>query len=345
MRLLLLLLLLLISFPSFGQESQAQRLQDEHIKILCIGNSFSMDATLCLPQLIVDMGVPNSKQCVYCAMYAGASLDYWWEHCSRGDTIAYLYRMSGTKLEDRPWTVAELLHLPWDVVILQQASVYSDQLETYRPYLKNMVEMVRRESANPEVIIAFQMTWSKHPTARTGPYGTEGWQRIAQTVRLMCQEVGITTIIPTGTVLQNMRRTELNTPLLITRDAFHLAYGIGQYAAALAFYESICRPITGKSALGIPPSEAMKAIHAGEEGFLPITDENFRLIHDCVKAAMTNPFELTTDASAIDLPLVSSPSNSFSPTAIYNLSGRQLLQPQPGVNIVGGKKVLVRPNR
>ena len=102
MRLLLLLLLLLISFPSFGQESQAQRLQDEHIKILCIGNSFSMDATLCLPQLIVDMGVPNSKQCVYCAMYAGASLDYWWEHCSRDDTIAYLYRMSGTKLEDRP---------------------------------------------------------------------------------------------------------------------------------------------------------------------------------------------------------------------------------------------------
>ena len=60
---------------------------------------------------------------------------------------------------------------------------------------------------------------------------------------------------------------------------------------------------------------------------------------------MTNPFELTTDASAIDLPLVSSPSNSFSPTSIYNLSGRQLLQPQPGVNIVGGKKVLVRPNR
>lgn len=205
--------------------------------------------------------------------------------------------------------------------------------------------MVRRESANPDVTIAFQMTWSKHPTARTGPYGTEGWQRIAQTVRQMCQEVGITTIIPTGTVLQNMRRTELNTPLLITRDAFHLAYGIGQYAAALAFYESICRPITGKSALGIPPSEAIKAIHAGEEGFLPITDENFRLIHDCVKAAMTNPFELTTDASAIDLPLVSSPSNSFSPTAIYNLSGRQLLQPQPGVNIVGGKKVLVRPNR
>ena len=172
MRLLLLLLLLLISFPSFGQESQAQRLQDEHIKILCIGNSFSMDATLCLPQLIVDMGVPNSKQCVYCAMYAGASLDYWWEHCTRGDTIAYLYRMSGTKLEDRPWTVAELLHLPWDVVILQQASVYSDQLETYRPYLKNMVEMVRRESAHPDVTIAFQMTWSKHPTARTGPYGT-----------------------------------------------------------------------------------------------------------------------------------------------------------------------------
>lgn len=171
MRLLLLLLLLLIFFPSFGQESQTQRLQDEHLKILCIGNSFSMDATLCLPQLIVDMGVPDSKQCVYCAMYAGASLDYWWEHCSRGDTITYLYRMSGTKLEDRPWTVAELLHLPWDVVILQQASVYSDQLETYRPYLKNMVEMVRRESANPDVTIAFQMTWSKHPTARTGPYG------------------------------------------------------------------------------------------------------------------------------------------------------------------------------
>ena len=341
MRLLIfLLLIILLPFPSRGQDEQAQTHPYEHLNILCIGNSFSMDATLCLPQLLVDMGVPNSKLCVYCAMYAGASLDYWWDHCSQGDTIKYLYRMSAIKLEDRTWTINELLHQPWDVVILQQASVYSDQLDTYRPYLKDMVEMVRRESANPDVTIAFQMTWSKHPTARTGPYGLEGWRGIAKTVRQMCEEVGITTIIPTGTILQNMRSTQLNTPLLITRDAFHLAYGIGQYAAALSFYESICRPITGKSALGIPPSAAMRAIHAKDEGFIPITDDNYKIIHRCVKAAIDHPFELMEDVDAIESPLVSSPHPS-----IFDLSGRPLREPQPGLQIIGGKKVFLRNPR
>lgn len=114
------LLIILLPFASCGQDEQDEQAQThpyEHLNILCIGNSFSMDATLCLPQLLVDMGVSNSKLCVYCAMYAGASLDYWWNHCLQGDTIKYLYRMSAIKLEDRTWTIKELLHQPWDVVI------------------------------------------------------------------------------------------------------------------------------------------------------------------------------------------------------------------------------------
>ena len=40
-------------------------------------------------------------------------------------------------------------------------------------------------------------------------------------------------IIPTGTVIQNMRTSFLGDSM--TRDGIHLIYGIGQYAASLAF--------------------------------------------------------------------------------------------------------------
>ena len=159
MRLLFLLLIFLFPCLNYGQEEQTCNLQEEHFNILFIGNSYSLDASAYLPRLLVDMGVAENEYCVYCAVQAGASLDYWWKVYQQGEEIENLCQMGGTKLADHAWTLAELLHEPWDVVVLQQASAQSNQLKSYRPYLQNMVDMIRRESPLP-VTRAFQLTVS-----------------------------------------------------------------------------------------------------------------------------------------------------------------------------------------
>lgn len=339
MRLLFLLLVCLISFPSQGQEGQTRTLQDEHLNILFIGNSFSLDAAAYLPRLLVDMGVRQGQYSVYCAAHAGASLEYWWNVYAWGEEIQELYHLGGTKLTDRAWSLAELLHEPWDVVVVQQASALSNQIKSYRPYLQNMVDMIRRESPNPDVTIAFQLTWSKYFSADTGPYGTNGWRSIVETVRPICSEVGITTIIPSGTAIQNLRRTYLNTPLYLTRDATHLAHGVPQYAVALACYETFCQPLTGISALGLPPTEALKNLFANEADRIPVTAENYCLIHECVRAALANPFELIGPDAFPDQQGAQRNHAPRQRSPIYDVHGRLLRYKSPGINIVGGKKV------
>lgn len=339
MRLLFLLLVCLFSSPSQGQEGQVRTLRDEHLNVLFIGNSFSLDAAAYLPRLLVDMGVRQGEYSVYCAAHAGASLEYWWNVYARDEEIEGIYHMGGTALENRAWTLAELLHEPWDVVVVQQASALSNQIRSYRPYLQNMVDMIRRESPQPDVTIAFQLTWSKYFTADTGPYGTNGWRSIVGTVRRICSEVGITTIIPSGTAIQNLRRTDLNTPLYLTRDATHLARGVPQYAVALACYETFCLPLTGKSALGIPPTDALKELFSKEADRMPITNENFSLIHECVRAALANPYELIGPEA---FPNQQGAQRNHAPrqrSPIYDIHGRLLRYKAPGINIVGGRKV------
>ena len=339
MRLLFLLLIFLFPCLNYGQEEQTCNLQEEHFNILFIGNSYSLDASAYLPRLLVDMGVAENEYCVYCAVQAGASLDYWWKVYQQGAEIENLCQMGGTKLADHAWTLAELLHEPWDVVVLQQASALSNQLKSYRPYLQNMVDMLRRESAKPDVTIAFQLTWSKYFSADKGPYGTNGWRSIVETVQQISDEVGLTTIIPSGTVIQNLRRTDLNSSLYLTRDGVHLAYGVAQYAVALACYETLCRPLTGQSALDAPPSDAVKALQPDHKGVIPITDDNYKVIYECVRAAMANPYELISPDA---VPSPQSAQRNAAPrqrSPIYDKNERMLRYRAPGINIVGGKKV------
>ena len=56
-----LLLLLIFLYPGFllAQTDDAPR--DTTLRVLSIGNSFSIDANLILPQVVVDAGVPRDN--------------------------------------------------------------------------------------------------------------------------------------------------------------------------------------------------------------------------------------------------------------------------------------------
>ena len=293
------LLLLLFLPPIFLWAQPDVTPRDTTLRVLCIGNSFSLDGSTLLPQLLVDAGVSTRKFQIYAAVYAGASLEYWDNMRATDAPLPYVYNMGGSlfRLENRQWTLRTLLqNRPWDVVVIQQASSQSNKHNSYQPYISRLNEYIHQECLNKLVRVAWQLTWSYPQTATSGPIDEEGWREIAMIANQKCHDVGISTIIPSGTAIQNARTTTLGQDSnALTRDGLHLTLGVGRYIAAMSWYESICRPIFGKSIIGIPVSKAIKDCDRGKEGFQEVTDENYLLCQQCVQEAVADPLHLMNE--------------------------------------------------
>ena len=294
-----LLLLLIFLYPGFLLAQSDVTPRDTTLRVLCIGNSFSLDGSTLLPQLLVDAGVSTRKFQIYAAVYAGASLEYWDNMRATDAPLPYIYNMGGSlfRLENKQWTLRTLLqNQPWDVVVIQQASPKSNLHNSYQPYMSRLNEYIHQECLNKQVRVAWQLTWSYPETATSGPIDEEGWRDIAMIANQKCHDVGISTIIPSGTAIQNARTTSLGQDSnALTRDGLHLTLGVGRYIAAMSWYESICRPIFGKSIIGTPVSKAIKDCDREKEGFQEVTDENYSTCQQCVQEAIADPLHLMTE--------------------------------------------------
>jgi len=60
---------------------------------------------------------------------------------------------------------------------------------------------------------------------------------IVAQARKVLDQTDVEQIIPTGTVLQNLRTSPLNNEMDLTRDGYHMDYGLSRYAAACAVFE------------------------------------------------------------------------------------------------------------
>ena len=293
------LLLLLFLPPIFLWAQPDVTPRDTTLRVLCIGNSFSLDGSTLLPQLLVDAGVSTRKFQIYAAINAGASLEYWDNMRATDASLPYIYNMGGSlfRLENKQWTLRTLLqNQPWDVVVIQQASPKSNLPNSYQPYMSRLNEYIHQECLNKQVHVAWQLTWSYPETATSGPIDEKGWREIAMIANQKCHDVGITTIIPSGTAIQNARTTALGQDSkALTRDGLHLTLGVGRYIAAMSWFESICRPIFGKSIIGIPVSQQIKDCDRGKEGFQEVTDENYSICQQCVQEAIADPLHLMTE--------------------------------------------------
>ena len=85
-------------------------------------------------------------------------------------------------------------------------------------------------------------------------------------------------IIPVGTAIQNLRTSYLGDTL--TRDGYHLSYGIGRYTAALTWFACL----TGK---------APDSIDWIPEKHMEFIAPNLPAIRQAVKLALEKPFEIS----------------------------------------------------
>ena len=219
------------------------------LKVLAIGNSFSVDA---MRNYLYDvLKSADYDQVILGNLYVGGcSLDTHWNYIS-SKSGSYEYHKND---DDGKWIVTNgtdaltaLQDENWDVITVQQVSGNSGMPETFGN-LQNIVNWVNQYKTNPNAKVLWHMTWAyqQDSTHESFPnYNSDQmtmYNAIVDTVQNTVLAVdGIDGVIPAGTAIQNLRQTSIGDTL--TADGYHLNDLHGDYTASLTWYAAI----TGES--------------------------------------------------------------------------------------------------
>lgn len=218
------------------------------MKLLSIGNSFSVDAQRWLYALAKENGIDLQTGNLY---IGGCSLQRHWENI-KADAADYIYYVNSVP-ESCPMSIEAALALDtWDVITLQQASHVSGEPQSYIPYLTDIAAYVR--AAQPQAKIFFHQTWayevdSTHPCFKTYNHDQAEMYRRLRDASMMATKLIGAELLPVGTVIQALREQlpEFDYPnggVSLNRDGFHLSLDYGRFAAAATWlYTLFGQPI------------------------------------------------------------------------------------------------------
>ncbi len=202
------------------------------MKVLSIGNSFSVDATRYLYSLAKKNGLEMSNGNLY---IGGCPLVKHYENMQDKNIREYVYYYNGqnTKifvgLEDAIWCDK------WEYVTFQQASFTSVDYSTYQPYLNELIAHVKE--IHPNIKVVLHQTWMyKEGTellVEKAKYKTpnEMFKDVKASYDKAVEEVKPDVYIRSGEVVQKCVDKGLN----MYRDELHLSLGIGRFAVALTW--------------------------------------------------------------------------------------------------------------
>lgn len=264
--------------------------EDGALKILCIGNSFSVNTMEHLYGILTDLGVEEIK--LGNLAIGGCSIATHYQN-ARSDAADYLYYENTTGA----WTVKEgyvmsdiIQSENWDFISLQQASHDSGVENTYGP-LSRLVSII--EPQCPGARLVWNMTWAYQQDATHGSFPVYNkdqmtmYERIVSAVKNRVLTVdSIEKVSPAGTAIQNARAGWIGDTLTV--DGFHLNT-VGCYMAGLTFAQTL----TGKSVENVTYAPA------------GMTVDERALAIEAAMLAVEKPFEVSTPtAEAPDVPTI-----------------------------------------
>ena len=183
--------------------------QPKALKVLMIGNSFSICVQKEMPQIARAMGLELDLASLY---IGGCSLERHWNNvvaATNADFRPYKYTrfVNGVEQPERAINIPEALaEAKWDVVTFQQASHYSWQPATYSPFAGDLVKFVKGKVPRAEIVV--QETWSYTPwDKRYAKWGIDQHQMYAKLHRAYydyAADHGYR-VIPMGTAVQLFR--------------------------------------------------------------------------------------------------------------------------------------------
>ena len=211
------------------------------MKILSIGNSFSMDAQRWIPELAASLGQEVLLGDLY---IGGCSLERHADNMRTG-APAYEYSENNRSLGTCRLKTG-LIDRDWDVVTLQQASHFSGLKETYYPYIGQLADYVH--SLCPKAKIYVHETWAYEYNSTHPQFANYGCDRhkmhsaLCEAYEGAASSIGAP-LIPVGEAVALARQNPVFDPekggMPLTRDGFHLSYQYGRYLAAAVWCETL----------------------------------------------------------------------------------------------------------
>ena len=212
------------------------------LKVLAIGNSFSVCTQQQMPQVAKDLGCELD---LVTMTIGGCSLE---RHCQCANDpkdLTYALQWNRNGVANAPWPELEACRKPvqridrktkrphmgkgaqlkevikaaaWDVITVQQASHFSWQADSYVPWGDDLVKIVRELAPQAEIVV--QETWSYTPwdkrLANWKIDQNEMYAKLHDAYGAFAKKYGFR-VIPTGTAVQLWRK---ELPVKYTENSF-----------------------------------------------------------------------------------------------------------------------------
>lgn len=271
-------LLLPLSSALAQQESPKD---DEIIKILAIGNSFSEDA---LEDYLHDIATTAGKKIIIGNLYIGGAPLALHLKNAHNNLDAYSYRKIGLDGKKHTTEKVSIEHAladeNWDYVSLQQASPYSGKYLVVTESLPNLWTYIVAHT-HSDTKPVYHQTWAYQQDSNH-----EGFKSYQQDQLVMYDSIVSVTsrleetgdfafIVPAGTAIQNARTSSIGD--VFTRDGYHLDLGIGRYTAALTWYGRLF-------------DENPEKTHYKPENF---NDKQIQVAQEAARKAIRRPFKIS----------------------------------------------------
>ncbi len=281
------------------------------VKILAIGNSFSIDATMYLHDIFTSEGY---EDVIIGNLYiGGCSLKDHRGNITYNQPYYYYFKnVNGTWQLTQQYTVLLALQQEdWDYITLQQASGVSGIASTYTEdnfssgvsNLNYIIDFINKNKTNPNAKLFWHMTWAyaKNSDHSSFPdYSSNQitmYNAITSAVQSnILSNSNFAGVIPSGTTIQNMRTSVMGDSL--HRDNCHLNLDVARFSAALTWYAKI----TGNSIENYREIKYLPKVNVTgfEDQMNAPTDANMQNINDklyFIKQSVTNaintPFAIT----------------------------------------------------
>ena len=201
------------------------------ISVLMIGNSFSVDAARYTHQLSLGTDVEIELGVLY---VGGCSLEQHVNFIKEGSS-PYEWFINGESTGRYISLKEALLMKKWDYITLQQVSVFSGLIDTFFPYINQLVDYVKEYQK--ESVLVLHKTWPYENGFENTNFEHYGYDRktmytcINKTYEQIKKDLGIDIVIRSGDIVEAAIEKYGEH---FHKDGFHLN-DEGRYLAALGF--------------------------------------------------------------------------------------------------------------
>lgn len=265
-----------------GHSIRQEEINEDTLKVLAMGNSFSQDALEFYLQPLAQAA--HIPVIIGNLSIGGASLALHWENADNNRAV-YAYKKISSDGKKQVWSNVSmdeaLSDEEWDFVSFQQVSQNAGRWETLVEPLPRLYSYVNNKLKRKKTKFIFHQTWAYAQDATHGGFKQynynqyEMYRSIADVSARVRELIPVDRIVPCGTAIQNGRTSSIGDKFC--RDGFHLDVNIGRYTAAATWYEVLF----GRSVVGnIFRPEGLSAYEA-------------ELAQQAAHSAVLKPYEIT----------------------------------------------------